>query len=185
MNKNNKKRAKDATKRLVFSALMVAMSLIIGIVCKAYFTFTPVLRLTFENMPIILLGFMFGPIYSVMAAVGADIISALGAGYSPTPLITVGAACLGLLAGVLPKAFKKSSFASLLSVELVSHFVGSLLVKTYALCDLYTLDFLPTFWVRLPLYIAISCAEAYLIYIITKNRQICSLMNGKAKNDEL
>ena len=98
--KNN---VKNNTKKIVFSALMVAMSIIIGIGCKAYFTLTPILRITFDNMPIILLGFMFGPLYSTMAAVGADIISALIAGFAPTPIITVGAACIGLLAGILPR----------------------------------------------------------------------------------
>ncbi len=172
----NKEKTKTNTKKIVFSALMVAMSIVIGIVCKAYFTLTPILRITFENMPIILLGFMFGPLYSVMAAIGADVISALIAGYAPTPLITVGAACLGLLAGVMPKyIFKRKSFVSVLSVSLIAHGIGSVIIKTYALADLYSLRFLPTLWVRIPLYAAISLAEAYLIYIILKNKQISSL----------
>lgn len=172
----NKEESRNNTKKIVFSALMVAMSIIVGIVCKAYFTLTPILRITFDNMPIILLGFMFGPLYSTMAAVCADIISALIAGYAPTPLITVGAACLGLLAGALPRyIIKRKGFLSTLSVSFIAHGVGSVLVKTYALSDLYSLQFLPTLWVRLPLYTAIALAEAYLIYIILKNKQISSL----------
>lgn len=180
-NKENKKnKAKNTTKKLVFSALMVAMCIIIGAVCKAYFTLTPVLRITFDNMPIILLGFIFGPIYSVMAAVVADIISALSAGYAPTPLITVGAACVGLVAGILPRyIIKRKGFLSVLSVALASHAVGSVLVKTYALADLYSLEFLPTLWVRIPLYAVIALAESYLVYIILKNKQISSLGTEK------
>lgn len=183
--RKSKNSAKIATRRMVFSALMVAMSLVIGIVCKAYLTLTPIFRITFENMPIILLGVMFGPMYSVMAAVGADVISALSAGYAPTPLITVGAACIGLIAGVLPRLIRGKGYASVLAVVSVSHFIGSVLVKTYALCDLYSLEFFPAFWLRLPLYIAISCAEAYLIYIIAKNRQISSLVGAGVEENEL
>ncbi len=178
----NKEKAKNNTKKIVFSALMVAMSIVIGIVCKAYFTLTPILRITFDNMPIILLGFMFGPLYSVMAAVGADIISALIAGYAPTPLITVGAACIGLLAGVLPRyIIKRKGFLSVLSVSLIAHGVGSMLVKTYGLADLYSLEFLPTLWVRIPLYAVIALAESYLVYIILKNKLISSLGTEKGK----
>ncbi len=178
----NKEKAKNNTKKIVFSALMVAMSIIIGIVCKAYFTLTPILRITFDNMPIILLGFMFGPLYSTMAAVGADIISALIAGFAPTPIITVGAACIGLLAGILPRyIIKRKGFLSALSVSLIAHGVGSMLVKTYGLADLYSLEFLPTLWVRIPLYAVIALAESYLVYIILKNKLISSLGTEKGK----
>ena len=177
---NTKNNAKKNTKRLVFSALMVAMSIVIGIVCKAYLTLSPVMRITFDNMPIILLGFMFGPVYSIMAAVAGDIISALVAGYAPTPLITVGAAAIGLVAGVLPKyIIKRKGFFASLGVTLSAHIIGSVIIKTYALADLYSLEFLPTLLLRAPLYIAISLAEAYLIYIILKNKQIIGLTEDR------
>ncbi len=171
---------KRNTKRLVFSALMVAMSIIIGIVCKTYFTISPILRVTFDNMPVILLGMLFGPVYSTMAAVGADLISALIAGYAPTPLITVGAAVLGAVAGLIPRyIIKRKGFLAILISSLAAHSLGSILIKSYALSELYSLDFLPTLWARLPVCLGISVIEAYLVYIIMKNKRISSLSEGK------
>lgn len=165
---------------MVFSALAVAMSIIIGIVCKAYFTLTPVIRITLDNMPIILIGFMFGPVYSVMAAVGADVISALIAGFAPTPLITVGAAAIGLIAGVLPRyIIKRKGFLSALTVSLAAHVVGSLFIKTYGLADLYSLPFWETLLVRIPVIVPIAAVEGYLVYVVLKNKQLSAFAEDK------
>lgn len=180
MSKSEKRR--QSTKKLVFSALMVAMSIIIGIICKAYFTVTPITRITFDTMPILLLGIMFGPVYSVTAAVSADVVSALIAGYAPTPLITVGSAVIGLLAGVIPRyIIKRKGFLQILSASAVSQLVGSLLVKTYALADLYGFEFLPTLLARIPFSVIIAAVEAYLVFLILKNKQIRSFCLGKGE----
>jgi ECF transporter S component (folate family) len=168
-----KRSGKNVTKKLVFAALAVAMSIVIGIVCKAYFTLTPILRITFDMMPILLLGVMFGPVYSVMAAIGADVISALIAGFAPTPIITVGAAAIGLVAGLLPRIIiKRKSFVSIMLVSLSAQTVGSLFIKTYGLADLYSLPFWETLAVRLPVMLFIAFVEAYLVYILLKNKQL-------------
>ncbi len=174
------KRKNSITRKLVFSALAVAMSIVIGIVCKAYFTLTPVIRITLDNMPIILLGYMFGPVYGVMAAVGADVVSALIAGFAPTPLITVGAALIGLIAGAVPRyIIKRKGFLSTVSVSLLAHTAGSLFVKTYGLADLYNLPFWETLLIRLPVMLVIALAEGYLVYIILKNKQLSSFAETK------
>lgn len=168
------------TKKLVFSALMLALSILIGAVCKAFFTVTPITRITFDTMPIILLGFLFGPVYSTMAAVGADLVSALIAGYAPTPFITVGAAAIGAVSGVLARyIIKRKNFISIASVSLAAHAIGSMLIKTYGLADLYGMQFSVAFWARLPFGLLIAAVEAYLIYIVLKNDRISSLAGGK------
>ena len=175
-----KKSRNNVTKKLVFSALAVAMSIVIGIVCKAYFTLTPVLRITFDTMPILLLGVMFGPVYSVMAAIGADVISALIAGFAPTPIITVGAAAIGLVAGLLPRIIiKRKSFVAIALTALAAQTVGSLIIKTYGLADLYSLPFWETLIVRLPVMIVIAFVESYLVYVILKNKQMSKLADSR------
>lgn len=175
-----KKSRNNVTKKLVFSALAVAMSLVIGIVCKAYFTLTPVIRITFDTMPILLLGVMFGPVYSVMAAIGADVISALIAGYAPTPIITVGAAAIGLVAGLLPRIIiKMKSFIAIVSVSLVAQTVGSLFIKTYGLADLYNLPFWETLLIRLPVVLVIAVVEGYLVCVLLKNKQLSRLSDSR------
>ncbi len=175
-----KKSRNNVTKKLVFSALAVAMSIVIGIVCKAYFTITPILRITFDTMPILLLGVMFGPVYSVMAAISADIISALIAGFAPTPIITVGAAAIGLIVGLLPRIIiKRKSFVAVTSVSLIAQTAGSLFIKTYGLADLYSLPFWETLAVRLPVLLVISFVEGYLVYMLLKNKQLSRFADGR------
>jgi len=171
---------KEQTKRMVFAALMVAISIIIGVICKAYLTLTPFVRITFDNLPILLLGYMFGPVYSVMAAVAVDLISALMAGFAPTPLITVGAGVIGLLSGVLPRyIIKRKNFLCILCVSLITHAAGSVLIKTYALSDLYTVPFFEILWVRIPVYAAVALVEAYLVYILMKNKYVTKISGNK------
>lgn len=175
-----KKSRNNVTKKLVFSALAVAMSIVIGIVCKAYFTITPILRITFDTMPILLLGVMFGPVYSVMAAIGADVISALIAGYAPTPIITVGAAAIGLIAGLLPRIIiKRKSFVAVASVSLIAQTAGSLFIKTYGLADLYNLPFWETLLFRLPVMLVIAVVEGYLVYMLLKNKQLSRFADSR------
>ena len=169
------KKSNQETKKLVFSALMVAMSIVIGIICKAYFTVTPITRITFDTMPILLIGIAFGPIYSVSAAVAADVISALMAGYAPTPLIAVGSAVIGLIAGVLPRyIIKRKGFWQILLISALAQTAGALMIKSYALADLYEYQFLPTMLARLPFSVVITLVEAYLVFLILKNKRICA-----------
>lgn len=177
-----KRTKNNLTRKLVFSALAVAMSIVIGMVCKAYFTITPIIRITFDNVPIILLGVLFGPLYSVMAAVGADLISALLAGWAPTPLITLGAAVIGLVAGALPRIIiKRKSFVAIASVSLIAHVLGSLFVKSWGLADLYSLPFWETVVARMPVILVIALAEGYLVYVLLKNKQLLKLADKEGE----
>lgn len=160
-----------ATRVVTFSALLTALSVIIGFVCKTYLTFGAI-RITFENLPILLAGLAFGPVVGALVGAASDIVSCLASGFSVTPLITVGAACVGLCAGLFSRyVFKKRSYPSLLAVALLSHAVGSMLVKSIGL---YLMGYysIPVLLYRIPLYIGISFAESYLIYILLKNKQI-------------
>ena len=50
-------------KKIAFAAMLVAMSVIIGIFCKNFMNFgLGLFRITFENLPIILAGIYLGPI---------------------------------------------------------------------------------------------------------------------------
>ena len=162
---------------IALCALMVALSVIIGWVCKTYLTFGAI-RITFENLPVLLAGIAFGPVAGALVGAASDLVSCVASGYSVNPLITVGAACIGACAGMFAKyVFKRRGFVSLLATALVSHTAGSVLIKS---AGLYLLGYpLATLLLRIPLYIGIGTAEAYLIYILLKNRQISSLLIGK------
>ena len=84
-------------KVMVCVALFVAMS----IVCGKYLAIGVgnVLRFSFENMPIILSGLMFGPVVGIFAGVAADIVGCVLVGYALNPIVTIGAAAVGGVSG--------------------------------------------------------------------------------------
>ena len=167
------------TEILVLAALMTALSVIIGWFCKTYFTFGAI-RLTFENLPVVLSGMAFGPWIGACVGIASDLISAPLSGFSPTPLITVGAAAVGMMSGFVSVIFKKrTSYVSFLLISMSAHAVGNMMIKSFALWQMgYAL---PLCFIRIPTYIVIGIIESYLIYIIYKNKKLASAFGGRMK----
>lgn len=163
-------------KKLVFAALLTALCVVIGWVCKAYLTFGAI-RITFENLPILLAGFLLGPFYAAAAGVAADLISATLAGFAVNPVITLGSAVIGAVAGVFSRyIIKKNGFFQILLASLSAHTLGSMIIKSLGLWMYeYAWQLLV---LRIPLYLVIGTAEAYIIYIMLKNRQLMSVAKG-------
>ncbi len=174
MNKNRKMR----TRKLVFSALMTAMCIIIGWVCKSYLTFGAI-RVTFENIPVLLAGILLGPAAGGAVGAAADIISALLSGFSINPVVTLGAASVGIVAGLMSRyVMRGRGFLPTLASVMPAHIVGSMVIKSFGLWYFYGYA-LPLIMARIPLYLAIGLAETYIIYIICKNKHLSSAFRTK------
>lgn len=96
------------------TAVMIAMSVIL---CR-YLGFSPqdtMVRFEIGFLPIALVAYLFGPIYSTAAYVIADVIGSLISGYAPNLWITAAQAVFGLIMGLF--FYKKK--LSLLRVSLV------------------------------------------------------------------
>lgn len=175
MFKNNKTRIRD----LVFASLMIALSVIIGLICKRFLTFGAI-RITLENLPVMLAGFLLGPVFGAVAGASADMISAPLSGFGINPIITLGAASVGAVAGIFSRyIIKRKGFFAILISALSAHAVGSMLIKSvglwisgyaWQLCLL-----------RIPLYLFIGTIEAYLAFVILKNNRMQSLAKGVRK----
>jgi len=175
MNKNTK----ENTKRLVFAALMTASSVVIGLFCKTYLSFGAI-RITFENLPVLLTGILLGPIYGGSVGAAADLVTAPVTG-SVNPLITLGAASIGIVSGLLGRySAEKHSFFRLLCVVTAAHTVGSMAIKSIGLWYFYGYP-VHLCLMRIPLYIGISLAETYLIYYIYRNRRISEAFSSRRK----
>lgn len=171
------------TKILVFGALMTAMSIVIGMLCKTYLTFGDgSIRVTFENLPIILSGIWFGPAVGCAVGVVSDIISALlSPPYSVNFLITLGAASIGLVSGMVSRyIIKGKAFIKTLGITLCAHIIGSIIIKSTMLG---IIGYAVVWSVRIPLYLLIAVCEAYLIFVIRNNRGIASRVERLVKND--
>ncbi len=161
------KSIKQNLKKLVFAALMTAMSVVIGLFCKSYLTFGAV-RVTFDNLPVLISGVFLGPFYGLAVGAASDLITAPITG-SVNPIITVGAASVGLISGVLGKMMRnKKGYLWVLSAVMPAHVVGSMLIKSFGLWYFYGYT-LPLILPRIPLYLCIGLVESYIIYILIKN----------------
>lgn len=177
MGKVNRTRAMSSLRVLSAAALLVAMS----IVCGKYLAIRggDILRFSFENLPILLAGMAFGPAVGVSVAVVADLLGCLLVGYAINPLVTLGAAAIGLLSGVLYRLLAKLPYGIRLGITVAaSHFVGSAVIKTVGLAAFYSMPLWQLMLWRLLNYAIVGGLETVLLYIILKNKTIQSQLTA-------
>lgn len=158
----------------VACALLVALS----IVCGKFLQF-PVgeaLRFSLENLPILLAGMVFGPLTGALVGIVADLIGCLAVGYAINPLITLGAAAIGLIGGAVYRALRLSLALRVTLAVAAAHLVGSVVVKTFGLAQFYTLPFVELMLWRLLNYAIVGAAEGLLLTALLKNKTLRSLL---------
>ena len=155
-------------------AILTAISIILG----KYLAIRggDVLRFSFENLPIIFAGMVFGPIAGILVGVVADLIGCLLVGYAINPIVTVGGAVIGLLSGLLSYLFKRLPKIHLavrvFVTVLISHLVGSVVIKTFGLAVFYDMPlFILMLW-RLLNYVIVGVLEAVVLFFLMKNKAI-------------
>ena len=126
-----------------------------------------------KAMPILMAGMIFGPLVGMLVGVVADLVGCLMVAYTINPLITLGAACIGILGGVLFRVFKHLPllWQSLFTVVL-SHLVASVVVKTLGLAAYYEMPLYALMLWRLFNYAIVAPAEWALIYTLLKNQAL-------------
>ena len=164
MNKGHK-----MLKRLTLAAMLIAMSVVIGIFCKSVLNFAGgLMRITFENLPIILGGIILGPIWAGAIGLVSDLSSYFLSpqAFAPMPIVTLGAVLIGVVSGIVSRYIirRRGSLRIILTVS-AAHLIGSMAVKTVGLFTIYGWAVL----VRIPIYILITAVEALLICLLYKN----------------
>lgn len=156
------------TRVLVISALFIAMSIVLGKVLA--FNIGTSIRISFENLPLLMAGIFFGPFIGAAVGMGADIIGCLMVGYAINPIITLGAALIGFVSGFMSILLSKLNKCprTALSV-LTAHAAGSMLVKSVGMY-IYFHTPIQVLLLRIPLYIGIGILEFYIIYLLLKNK---------------
>ena len=156
---------------LTFSALLCAMSIVLG----KYLAIRggEILRFSFENLPILLAGILFGPVVGAAVGAVADLLGCLLVGYAINPLVTAGAVLIGASAGLLWRLSRRCPLGPrvLLSVG-TAHLLGSVLLKTLGLAAFYAMPLgLLLLW-RLLNYAIVGTLEILLTYAILKNQAL-------------
>ena len=168
---------------LALAAMLTAMSIVIGMFCKNFLDFGGGLyRITFENLPIILSGILFGPIVGGVVGSASDWISYFLSGqvYPPNLIVNLGATLVGVIAGLVSHFFvKKHGYLQLVTAGAAAHIICSMIIKPIGLFAFYG------WWVlmRLPLYLLIAPAEIAVLCMLYRNRTIKKLFGWN--NDEL
>lgn len=160
---------------LCFAGILSAMSLILGKFLQIPNPFQEFIRISFENLPIILAGFSLGPIAGALVGTVADLIGCLLYGYSINPIITLGAASVGLVSGFISNyIIKKPLILKVIVSAASAHIVGSVLIKSAGLAVWYLSKYELGYWEfvawRLLNYAIVATAECVILYLLLKNR---------------
>ena len=151
-------------KVLAVSAVFAAAS----IVCGKFLAISvgETIRLSFENLPIILSGYCFGPTVGLLTGLVADVVGCILRGYAINPIITLASVFIGFAAGAMAGIFNKASInLKLLSTVVLCHLVGSVIIKTVGLSIVLAYPFIPTLLSRTVNYIIVAAAEFILLKI--------------------
>lgn len=160
---------------LCLAALLAAMSLILGKFLQIPTPFAEFVRISFENLPVILAGLVLGPLAGAMTGAVADLVGCLAYGYSINPLITLGAASAGLIAGLFGLLLARTPLLCRISVSAVAaHLVGSVGIKTAGIAAWYLakydLGYMElTLW-RLLNYTVIAVLEIAILFALLRHR---------------
>ncbi len=175
MSQSKKRVAVFGTVRvLAFCAVLTAMS----IVCGKYLAIRggEILRFSFENLPILMAGMLFGPAAGTVTGVAADLIGCFLVGYAINPLVTLGAAVIGLSGGLVFRLCGRLPYGVRLSLAVATpHLLGSVVIKTFGLSAFYDMPFGVLMLWRLVNYLIVGVLEYLLLYFILKNKAIGSL----------
>lgn len=164
-----------SVRALTIAAMLTAVSVIIGIFCKNFLNFgNGLFRITFENLPVILSGMLFGPVVGGLVGIATDLISYLlsSQAYPPNLIVTAGAFLIGFLSGLVSRLPFRHVTAKVVASALTAHLVGSVIVKSIGLYQFYGILVL---W-RIPIYFVIASVEILLLCILLRRRSIQRLI---------
>ena len=161
-------KSRNSLQRLVLVSLFAALSIVFGKILKI--SIGDSIRLSFENLPIILSSFVLGPVFGGIVGGIADIIGCILVGYAINPIITLASILMGVIpyfAMLIAKELPNS--AKYILSALITHAVCSMLIKSIGLHCFYATPF-QVLILRVPIYIIIGTVEGYICSLLMKNK---------------
>ncbi len=178
-------RSKRALRVTVAMSLMVAIS----IVCGKYLAIPggEILRFSFENLPILMSGILFGPAAGALVGAVADLVGCALVGYAVNPLVTLGAVAIGLTSGFLWQLLGRVNVSYVAKIVFSvggAHLVGSVLIKTVGLSAYYAIPIgVLALW-RLLNYVIVGGIEGTLLFFLLKNKALQKqFLSGQVKKE--
>ena len=165
-----------SAKILVSLSALAAIGIILGKFLAI--NITEAMRFSLENITILFSGLVFGPLLG--AAVGAvqDLVGCIAVGYAINPIITLGCALNGFVAGVVFSLMKKMPMQLNICLSVLSaHVLGSVIIKTIGLSWFYGLPFFTTLLWRALNYLIVGIAEVLLLISLLNSKQLLAQIN--------
>ena len=162
---------------VVAMALFIALSIVFGKYLA--FNLTSAIRISLENLPVIIAAVAYGPVAGATVGIIADLIGWLLVGYSINPIITLGAAAIGLTAGFMAE-IKINKFIRSFTIVIPAHIIGSVIIKTIGLYIFYRLPLWLTLGTRAGVYAITAAAEGVILYILL-SQKVIQRFGGKRK----
>lgn len=176
-----KKNGLAVTRVLTSAALLAALSAVIGIVCKNLFTFNVYYRITFENLPVILAGLLYGPVTGALVGVCADAVSCLmSTNPALNPIISLGAAAVGLLSGFAPKLIPRGIRWQTAVAVVLSHLVGQVAIKSVGKILYFDMPWQGIF-IGLAFSVFIGAVEFFILCWLRANKSLAKWMGVSKK----
>ena len=159
-----KNESRISVRTLTAMALLIAMSIVFSRVLSIS---TGFVRFNLGSLPVLLAGIVVGMV--------ADIIGGVLAGYAINPLITLGAASIGLVGGL---GWRKLSHLRtgnrLWCSVLAAHFVGSMVINSLALHIFYGYAW-AVLIARIPNALVRTAVNTVLLRILLENRALMAV----------
>ena len=163
-------KGKNATRMLVTMALLSAIEVVLArfIVPMP----NPTMRFSIEAVPIIVAGYLFGPVSGAIVGLVGDAVGCLFSGYGYNPLFAVPPMLIGLCAGLMRQLlYRKVSYLRILASFLPAVVVGSILWQSYWLSFFYgTHSFVWFLGSRAVQFAITSLVNAAVIFGLFKSR---------------
>lgn len=158
-------------------SIALSMLAAISIVCGKYLAINAgdFMRFSFENLPVIFAGVMFGPFSAAAVGVVADLLGCLMVGYAINPIVTLGAGAIGLISGGVWYLLRKSELPTAVKLALsifAAHAVGSVVIKGIGLSAFYSIPLGVLMLWRLLNYLIVGLAEGIILYFLIKSRMV-------------
>lgn len=124
------------TKRIAMMGLLIALQIVASKVLSV--NLAPTLRLSISDSFILLAGIWFGPLCGMIVGTLSDLVGCIVTGQGILPLLTLGPAVVGLLAGLAGPLLRSSKKILVYGgVIAVISFITSVLIRSWAFSQIY------------------------------------------------
>lgn len=176
---NRKNNTLKGASKIALLAMLTAVSVVLGIICKNLFTVAVYYRFTLENIGVIFAGIFFGPAAGALVGLASDAVSCLlSTNPAVNPIISVGAVAVGAVSGIVSRYVIRTHTDRQFIVSAASaHLIGQVIIKSVGKIVYYGM---PWYGVFIGLVLsAVACAvEVSVIRILWHNREINKLITG-------